>query len=51
MEISEQLKPKDYKSDVPPIWCAGCGDYGVLASLTMAFSQNNVKPSDTVLVS
>ena len=51
MEISEQLKPKDYKSDVPPIWCAGCGDYGVLASLTMAFSQNNVKPTDTVLVS
>ena len=51
MEISGQLKPKDYKSDVPPIWCAGCGDYGVLASLTMAFSQNNVKPSDTVLVS
>ncbi len=51
MEISEQLKPKDYRSDVPPIWCAGCGDYGVLASLTMAFSQNNVKPSDTVLVS
>ncbi|MBI5406168.1 MAG: 2-oxoacid:ferredoxin oxidoreductase subunit beta [Nitrospirae bacterium] len=51
MEISQPLKPKDYKSDVPPIWCAGCGDYGVLASLTMAFSQNNVKPSDTVLVS
>lgn len=51
METSEQLKPKDYRSEVPPIWCAGCGDYGVLASLTMAFSQNNVKPSDTVLVS
>ena len=51
MEISQQLKPKDYKSDVPPIWCSGCGDYGVLASLTMAFSLNNVKPSDTVLVS
>ena len=51
MDTIEQLKPKDYKSDVPPIWCAGCGDYGVLASLTMAFSQNNVKPTDTVLVS
>ena len=51
METIQQLKPKDYKSDVPPIWCAGCGDYGVLASLTMAFSLNDVKPSDTVLVS
>src|SRR3970040_2136587 len=51
MEISQQLKIKDYKYDIPAIWCAGCGDYGVLASLTMAFSLNNVKPSDAVLVS
>lgn len=46
-----QLKPKDYKSGVPPVWCAGCGDYGVLASLTMAFSKENVSPDNTVIVS
>ena len=25
--------PKDYKSDLKPIWCAGCGDFGVLNAL------------------
>lgn len=48
---TQQLKPKDYKSDVSPVWCAGCGDYGVLASLTMAFSRENVSPTNTVIVS
>ena len=51
MEVTQQLKPKDYRSDIPPVWCAGCGDYGVLASLTTAFSANNVSTADTVLVS
>lgn len=51
MEVTQQLKPKDYRSDIPPVWCAGCGDYGVLASLTTAFSANNVSKADTVLVS
>ena len=32
--MSEQavLKPKDYKSDITPIWCPGCGDFGNLAA-------------------
>lgn len=51
MEATQQLKPKDYRSDIPPVWCAGCGDYGVLAALTTAFSANNVSVTDTVLVS
>ncbi len=51
MEAIQQLKPKDYRSDIPPVWCAGCGDYGVLASLTTALSANNVSPVDTVIVS
>lgn len=51
MEVTQQLKPKDYRSDIPPVWCAGCGDYGVLASLTTAFSANNASTADTVLVS
>src|SRR4030066_1548309 len=51
MEVPPQLKPKDYRSDIPPVWCAGCGDYGVLASLTTAFSANNASTVDTVLVS
>ncbi len=22
-----QLKPKDFKSDIKPVWCPGCGDF------------------------
>lgn len=46
-----QRQPKDYKSDLEPIWCPGCGDYGVLNALFKAMSQLNLDPGKTVLVS
>lgn len=46
-----QRQPKDYKSDLEPIWCPGCGDYGVLNALFKAMSQLNLDPARTVLVS
>jgi 2-oxoglutarate/2-oxoacid ferredoxin oxidoreductase subunit beta len=33
-----------------PIWCPGCGDFGVLASLKKALSDLGIKPKDTVIV-
>jgi len=27
---------KDYKNDVKPDWCAGCGDFSVLAGINRA---------------
>ncbi len=33
-----QLQPKQYKSGVKPVWCPGCGDFGVLGSITKALS-------------
>jgi len=48
---SEQLAPKDYKSDLKPIWCAGCGDFGVLNALYKAMSVCNLDPNNTVIVS
>ncbi len=45
------MKAKDYKSRVKPIWCPGCGHYSVLNALTKAFSQLELNPVDTVLVS
>ena len=27
------LAAKDFKSGAHPIWCPGCGDFGVLAAL------------------
>ncbi len=46
-----QYTPKDYKSDLKPIWCAGCGDFGVLNALYKAMSMCNLDPEQTVVVS
>src|SRR5258708_8262605 len=43
--------PKEYKSDLKPIWCAGCGDFGVLNALYKAMSMCNLDPENTVVVS
>ena len=33
------LTVQDFKSDIKPIWCPGCGDFSVLAALTKAFAE------------
>ena len=43
--------PKDYKSQVKPTWCPGCGDFGVLASLYQAMARLELDPAHTVVVS
>ncbi|MGP8071797.1 MAG: thiamine pyrophosphate-dependent enzyme [Thermoplasmata archaeon] len=35
---------------VPPIWCPGCGDFGVLAAVKKAALELKVAPHDLVLV-
>ena len=42
---------KDYKSQVKPTWCPGCGDFGVLASLYQAMARLELDPAHTVVVS
>ena len=44
-------KPGDYKSDVKPIWCPGCGDYHVLLSFTRAFAELGIAPEKLAVVS
>jgi 2-oxoglutarate ferredoxin oxidoreductase subunit beta len=46
-----KLKPNDYKSELKPIWCPGCGDFGVLASLYRSMSELGLDPAKTVIVS
>ncbi len=48
---TQQYAPKDYKSGLKPIWCPGCGDYGVLNALYKAMSACNLVPDNTVVVS
>lgn len=45
------LSPKDYKTAAKPIWCPGCGDFGVLAGLYQAFAALQLEPSKTAIVS
>jgi 2-oxoglutarate ferredoxin oxidoreductase subunit beta len=45
------LQAKDYKSDVKPIWCPGCGHFAVLAALTKALAFLGLPKEDIVVVS
>jgi 2-oxoglutarate/2-oxoacid ferredoxin oxidoreductase subunit beta len=42
---------KDYRSNVKPTWCPGCGDFGVLSATFKALTQLQVRPEETVIVS
>lgn len=42
---------KSYKSDLKPIWCPGCGDFGVLAAVYRSFAELDLDPDKTVIVS
>ena len=46
-----QRSTKDYKSGNDPIWCPGCGDFGVLASLYDTLVAKQVDPKDVVFIS
>ncbi len=46
-----QFKASDFKSDLDPIWCPGCGDYHVLLSITRALSKLGRAPEDIAVVS
>jgi len=43
--------PLSYKTDLKPVWCPGCGDFGVLNSLYRALAELKLEPHDTVVVS
>jgi len=46
-----KLLVKDFKADLKPVWCPGCGDFGVVASVYQALAKLNLDPDNTVLVS
>ena len=43
--------PKTYKTDLKPVWCPGCGDFGVLNAVYRALADLKCEPHETVLVS
>jgi len=42
---------KDYRSDLKPIWCPGCGDFGVVQALYRALSALGRAPHEIAFVS
>ncbi len=45
------LQPKDFKSDLKPIWCPGCGDFGVLSAIQRALAAVGRPPHEIAFVS
>ena len=45
------FQPADYKTDLKPVWCAGCGDFGVLTGVYRAMAELQFKPWETVVIS
>lgn len=46
-----EMMPADYKSEVKPIWCPGCGDYSVLLEITKALSALALQPENVAVIS
>lgn len=46
-----KLQAGDFKSDLKPIWCPGCGDYGVVTALTRALAAVGRLPHEIAFVS
>jgi len=45
------LNPNVFKSDLKPIWCPGCGDYGVVQAIYRALSAVGRPPHEIAFIS
>jgi len=45
------LTPADYKSGLKPVWCPGCGDFGVVNALSKALAKLALRPENVGIVS
>jgi 2-oxoglutarate ferredoxin oxidoreductase subunit beta len=50
-EVLHQYQTKDFKSDLKPIWCPGCGDFGVLQAMYRALAAIGRPPHEIAFVS
>jgi 2-oxoglutarate ferredoxin oxidoreductase subunit beta len=46
-----QFQAGDFKSDLKPIWCPGCGDFGVVTAITRALANIGRAPHEIAFVS
>jgi 2-oxoglutarate/2-oxoacid ferredoxin oxidoreductase subunit beta len=50
-ELAKAQKAAEYRSDLKPTWCPGCGDFGTLNALQTATATIGIDPKDLVVVS
>jgi 2-oxoglutarate ferredoxin oxidoreductase subunit beta len=51
LQPMEQYVAKDYKSDLKPIWCPGCGDFGVVQAIYRALAAIGRPPHEIAFIS
>jgi len=51
MSAPATFSAKDYKSELKPIWCPGCGDFGVLQGLYRALASIGRPPHEIAFIS
>ena len=49
--LTPSLRAKDYKSQIPPVWCPGCGHFAVLSALTKALAYLKLPKDRLALIS
>jgi len=49
--VKKPVKPDEYKSGLKPVWCPGCGNYGVLNALCQVYYRLKLKPEETMIFS
>jgi 2-oxoglutarate ferredoxin oxidoreductase subunit beta len=50
-QIAAPEKQRSFRNDSKPIWCPGCGDHSVLASLTDALADLQLDPANVAVIS
>ncbi len=48
---ASKLQAGDFKSDLKPIWCPGCGDFGVVTAITRALAAIGRPAHDIAFIS
>ena len=46
-----KISAQEYKTKIEPVWCPGCGDFGVLQAICNALSAKDVDPKNLVFTS
>jgi len=49
--MSIELKAKDYKSAIKPVWCPGCGHFSILSALTKALAYLQIARHEIAFIS